>query len=182
QLPPGTRIPLLAFNRQTGQYETTKFFAAVDGSGRIASAEVTYLTMFVAAISDDRPVTVLSLEPSSGQAGTEVTITGDGFSANAADNVVTFAQTNNTTVPARVLAATATSITVVVPASAVTGPVIVQVGSKRSIGVTYTVLTVPVVTGAPSNRPPVVNAGLDQTITLPAVATLSGTVTDDGQP
>jgi len=150
-LPPGTRIPLLAFNRQTGQYETTKFFAAVDGSGRIASAEVTYLTTFVAAISDDRPVTVMSLEPSSGQAGREVTITGDGFSANAPDNVVTFARTNNTTVPASVLAATPASITVVVPASAVTGPVIVQVGSKRSIGVTFTVLTAPVVNPPPSN-------------------------------
>ena len=132
--------------------------------------------------TDDRPVTVLSLEPPSGQAGTEVTIRGYGFSANAADNVVTFAQTNNTPVPARVLAATATSLTVVVPASAVTGPVIVQVGSKRSIAVTFMVLTVPVVTGAPSNVPPVVNAGLDQTITLPGVAALSGTVTDDGLP
>ncbi len=36
---------------------------------------------------------------------------------------------------------------------------------------------------APSvNQPPVVNAGPDQTIKLPAKATLSGTVTDDGLP
>ncbi len=34
----------------------------------------------------------------------------------------------------------------------------------------------------PPNQPPVVNAGPDQTITLPAVANLSGTVTDDGIP
>src|SRR5438445_1468015 len=47
QVPPGMRIPLLAFNRQTSQYETTKFFAAADESGRIAWAEVTYLTTFV---------------------------------------------------------------------------------------------------------------------------------------
>ena len=32
------------------------------------------------------------------------------------------------------------------------------------------------------NQPPVVNAGADQTITLPATASLSGTVTDDGLP
>jgi PKD repeat protein len=34
----------------------------------------------------------------------------------------------------------------------------------------------------PVNQPPVVNAGPDQTITLPATASLSGTVTDDGLP
>jgi hypothetical protein len=32
------------------------------------------------------------------------------------------------------------------------------------------------------NSAPVVDAGLDQTITLPAAATLDGTVTDDGLP
>src|SRR5207247_1043079 len=34
----------------------------------------------------------------------------------------------------------------------------------------------------PPNQPPVVNAGSDQTITLPAGATLSGSVTDDAFP
>ncbi|HKR11221.1 MAG TPA: PKD domain-containing protein [Pyrinomonadaceae bacterium] len=34
----------------------------------------------------------------------------------------------------------------------------------------------------PENQPPVVNAGADQSITLPAAATLHGTVTDDGYP
>ena len=37
-------------------------------------------------------------------------------------------------------------------------------------------------TGGPSNTPPVVNAGADQAITLPAAASLDGTVTDDGLP
>ena len=36
--------------------------------------------------------------------------------------------------------------------------------------------------GPPANTPPVVNAGADQTITLPAAASLSGTATDDGRP
>ena len=35
---------------------------------------------------------------------------------------------------------------------------------------------------APANQPPVVNAGNDQTITLPASAALDATVTDDGLP
>jgi hypothetical protein len=36
--------------------------------------------------------------------------------------------------------------------------------------------------GGPVNQPPTVNAGMDQTITLPASASLSGTATDDGLP
>src|SRR5688572_1437787 len=36
--------------------------------------------------------------------------------------------------------------------------------------------------GGPGNQPPVVNAGPDQTITLPATASLAGTATDDGNP
>jgi hypothetical protein len=38
------------------------------------------------------------------------------------------------------------------------------------------------IAGSPVNQPPVVNAGPDQSITLPAAASLSGTVTDDGLP
>src|SRR4029077_2297787 len=34
----------------------------------------------------------------------------------------------------------------------------------------------------PTNRAPVVNAGADRTITLPATTSLTGTATDDGQP
>jgi len=37
-------------------------------------------------------------------------------------------------------------------------------------------------TSPPSNQPPLVNAGPDQTIALPASATLDGTVSDDGLP
>jgi hypothetical protein len=37
-------------------------------------------------------------------------------------------------------------------------------------------------TPVPPNQPPVVNAGMDQTITYPTVANLSGKVTDDGIP
>ena len=34
----------------------------------------------------------------------------------------------------------------------------------------------------PNNQAPTVDAGLDQTVTLPNPAALAGTVTDDGQP
>jgi hypothetical protein len=43
-----------------------------------------------------------------------------------------------------------------------------------------TVTVNPAGTGEPTNQPPTVNAGPDQTITLPATATMAATVTDDG--
>jgi PKD repeat protein len=43
-------------------------------------------------------------------------------------------------------------------------------------------VTITVTLAPPVNQPPVVNAGSNQTITLPAAANLSGTVTDDGLP
>ncbi len=43
-------------------------------------------------------------------------------------------------------------------------------------------VVITVILAGPVNQPPVVNAGPDQTITLPAAASLSGTVSDDGLP
>ena len=43
-------------------------------------------------------------------------------------------------------------------------------------------ITVLVNAAPPGNQPPTVNAGADQTVTLPAVANLSGTANDDNQP
>src|SRR5207247_10250326 len=99
----------------------------------------------------DLPLTRRRPRASRCQAGSTVTIMGDGFSATAAENVVTFAGANNTTVPAQVLGATSTSISVAVPAAAVTGPVIVQVGAKSSIAVTFTLLPPP---RPPPSSPP----------------------------
>ena len=42
--------------------------------------------------------------------------------------------------------------------------------------------TLPTVPVTPVNQPPVVNAGADQSITLPAVSSLNGNVSDDGLP
>jgi hypothetical protein len=45
-----------------------------------------------------------------------------------------------------------------------------------------TTIAITVTGGDPVNQPPVVNAGTDQTITLPTSAALAGTVSDDGLP
>ncbi len=47
---------------------------------------------------------------------------------------------------------------------------------------TSDIVTITVTAPAPINQAPVVNAGADQTLTLPAPASLGGTVTDDGLP
>jgi len=73
------------------------------------------------------------------------------------------------------------AMTLSATASAMAGqyPVIVKAdggNTAKSLAMTITVVA------APINTPPVVNAGTDQTITLPATATLIGTATDDGLP
>ena len=80
---------------------------------------------------------IISLDPTSGEAGTPVTITGVYFGATQGTSTVTF----------NGVATTASSwsdasITVPVPATAATGPVVVTVGGEASNQVTFTV-TVP---------------------------------------
>lgn len=71
--------------------------------------------------------TLTSFSPTSGTAGTSVTLTGTNFSTTVASNTVKF---NGTA--ATVSAATATSLTVSVPAGATTGKITVQVGSQTA--------------------------------------------------
>lgn len=71
------------------------------------------------------PPTLTGFSPISGAAGTVVILTGTNFSTTLSDNVVKFNST-----PAIVTAATSTSITVTVPASAQTGKITVQVGNQ----------------------------------------------------
>lgn len=73
------------------------------------------------------PPTITSFTPTSGPAGTSVTITGTNFSATPANNTVSF---NNTV--ATVTASTTTSITTTVPAGATTGKVAVTVGGVKA--------------------------------------------------
>jgi sugar lactone lactonase YvrE len=75
------------------------------------------------------PVVISSISPSVGPYSTLVTITGAGFSANAAGDSVKF-----NGVGAVVQQASTTQLTVVVPKAAGTGPVTVQAGSQAGSG------------------------------------------------
>ena len=73
------------------------------------------------------PLTLTGFSPATGTAGTIVTLTGTNFSPTIASNTVKF----NGTI-ATINAATATSLTVEVPAGATTGKITVQVGNQAA--------------------------------------------------
>jgi RHS repeat-associated protein len=79
----------------------------------------------------------ISLSPSSGPVGTQVTITGSGFGATQGSSTVSF---NGISASSNVVSWSATSIVVTVPAGATTGPVNVVVGQVTESGPIFTVL------------------------------------------
>ena len=89
------------------------------------------------------------------------------WSAVSGPGTVTFAN----------LAALATTATF-----SVTGTYTLRLTASDSALSTSDDIVINVTSAPPVNQPPVVNAGSDQTITLPATASLSGTATDDGLP
>jgi hypothetical protein len=86
-------------------------------------------------------LTISSISPTHGAGGTNITLTGTGFSATAASNTV---KINGK--PAVVESASATSMVVTIPVKAGTGDVVLTVGSKTVTGPVLTYDTVYVVT------------------------------------
>ncbi len=115
--------------------------------------------------------TVTGVSPAVGafSGGTAVTITGTGF-GTLTPTTVRFGSTAATAVTC----STATLCTATSPAGTGTVDVTVTVGGRTSAATPSARFTY--------NERPVVDAGTDQAITLPATAPLNGTVTDDGLP
>jgi YD repeat-containing protein len=105
---------------------------------------------------------IFAFMPTHGQAGTQVTIQGQGFDSNAANDIVSF----NGAV-ATVLAASATQLVVAVPGGATTGPISVSVGSQTATSATQFAVD---------------DTGVPPTITQvsPLVVSVGGTVTVTG--
>ncbi len=78
--------------------------------------------------------TITSIDPGSGEVGTEVTITGTNFSTTASENTVSF-----NGIVATIISVTTTSITTTVPDGATSGPVSVDVNGQNVIGPDFTV-------------------------------------------
>ena len=105
---------------------------------------------------------IFTFMPTHGQSGTQVTIQGQGFDSNAANDTVSF----NGAI-ATVLSTAATQLVVAVPSGATTGPISVSVGSQTATSATPFVVD---------------DTGVPPTITQvsPAVVLVGNTVTVTG--
>ncbi len=139
QMTPGTSLPLLVLDSASRKYELSGFDAIVSEDGRTVAADVMHFSTYALSLPDADLIKIDSLTPNSGVAGTAVTISGTGFSQILAENVVTFAGPDNTSVQAVVAAAAPNTLTVTVPAGAVTGRVIVRMAMHSSVGILFTV-------------------------------------------
>ena len=98
----------------------------VDGATRNTDATGWSVPLFIAnGVPPVPPPTITAVMPGSGKPGAAVTITGMRFSSNPASNIVYFGA-----VRAQVTAASATSLTVTVPAGATYAPVTVLVNGS----------------------------------------------------
>jgi sugar lactone lactonase YvrE len=96
----------------------------------------------------DQSLGISKLSPENGLAGTEVTITGTGFNANAAQNTVTF-----NGLPASVISATETQIVVKAPIGLSTGPLrVVNNGAEAIAPVTFSRAGVVTIAGGSGNK------------------------------
>jgi hypothetical protein len=107
------------------------------------------------------PISLTSISPTKSAIGATLTATGTGFNTNAASNTVFFTAASGT-VSAQAFAATTTSLSVVIPSGAITGPVFVQAGGQNTASKILEVLATPT-----SLLPP-------STVTVDASTTTSG--------
>ena len=104
-------------------------------------------------------LTIFNISPSQAPTGTNVTIQGQGFSVNSALDIVTIGG-----VAVTVVSATATTLVVVIPAGAMSGPIKVTVGGVTATSPTpETVIPAPVIT---SVTPRVMQAGTTASVTV----------------
>ena len=143
QLKPGAQIPVFTYNTSTQQYARTDLFAYADESGRTVSAEIREFGTYVVGLPRDQIQSTIALNPKSGVTGTIVSLSGDGFSANPTEDLVTFAGSTSPSVAAKIIAASPTLLTVVVPEGAATGTVMVRTGTQTWFGAPFTIETNP---------------------------------------
>lgn len=113
---------------------------------------------------------IFAFIPTHGEAGTQVTLEGQGFSASPASDSVAFNST-----PATVISASATQIVTMVPAGATTGPISVSTGGNTAVSATPFIVDS---TGLPPTitqvSPVTVGAGSTVTITGTNLDPVSG--------
>jgi YD repeat-containing protein len=141
--------------------ETGRVIGTVDAAGNAVrySYDAVGNIIAITRLNGTTP-TILSFQPTSGPAGTLVTITGSSFSATAAQDAVTL-----NGVAATVQSATTTTLTALVPAGATTG--LIKVTSPAGSVTSTSNFTVTTMTGPPSITsftPPIAVAGAAITV------------------
>jgi hypothetical protein len=132
----GLAANVASYNDTTTAAGTTYWYnvCAVNGVG--ASCAATPVTVTTPSLPAQPTITSLSQQ--TGALGTPLTITGANFGDTQGTSTVTF-QGSGTRVSATPTAWSNANITVTVPNGAVTGPVIVTVGTQSSNSVSFTV-------------------------------------------
>jgi YD repeat-containing protein len=163
-------IVVIALWTSAAHAQTTNY--VYDASGRVVAvtqnngpaAQYTYDTLGHLAQTTtvaSGQLAIFAFIPTHGEAGTEVTIEGQGFNASPASDTVAF---NGT--PATVVSASTTQIVTIVPSGATTGPISVSVGGNTAISPFPFVIDD---TGLPPTistiSPILVNAGATVTVT-----------------
>lgn len=121
------------------------------------SSQATNYWVDVVFVSASVGPTIMGISPSSGLAGTLVTISGANFGSTG---TVTFNGTTATSIPTW----TTTSITAVVPSGAATGDLIVTVGGIASNKVPFTVKVCPCTVWGSSAAPTMADVGPDSAL------------------
>lgn len=151
------------FNLSTATLDIpVNLFATNALSVRVVGAPGSYLTITVLA----KPI-ITMLSPASAVAGATININGNYFDdSGLGQNLVRFAKEGGGQTTAQVTAATATQLSVIVPADAATGPVTVQTAAGTATSPTNFVLVIP---------PPVIADFTPKRGTVGATVTLTGT-------
>ena len=137
---------------------TTQFILFIGTTGQTSNGNLqffksdgTQFSLTVTSTISGAPVSLTSISPTAAAVGSTVTLTGTGFSAS---NTVVFTAAGGT-VEVAPSAASTTTLTVTVPANAITGPVFVKNGSQTSASV---ILQVTPAGGGSTQTPVVVSA------------------------
>jgi len=120
---------------------------------RVTGAPGSYVTV---SVFNPSSLSITSLNPTSGYPGATVTISGSGFKPETPNqNVAYFTTTGGGFVFAQITAYTSTSLTVTVPADAVTGPVKVQTPDGSVVSAqSFTIVSGPYISGfTPTSGP-----------------------------
>ena len=131
---------------QTITMATNVYVGLVTSSANnTASSWAVYDNASLSSVSNPAP-TISGIAPTSGAAGTSVTITGSNFGATRGASTVQFDG-----VVAGISSWSGNSISATVPSPTMTGPVVVTVDGQASNGVTFTAVTTGTLSGAISN-------------------------------